>query len=140
VPRRALADHDPQGVVDALSRLGYLQGPQSFDPNALLEHLATAGEWMLAQGFRRVDPEYVAQVVELGYPPRSPYFALMRRLHMPPSTLLLRRMEIQLLSLLADFQAGADWGAITAEHHSGRPVSTALGREDHDFHQRRTNR
>jgi hypothetical protein len=134
---RALADDDPQRVHDGLSSLGYLGEPKSFDRDALLEYLATAGAWMLARGFRRVDPAYVTQILELGYPPRSPHFALMRRLRMPPPTLLLRRMEIQVLSLLGDFHAGADWGAITAEHHSGKPVSTALGREDHAFHKRR---
>jgi predicted unusual protein kinase regulating ubiquinone biosynthesis (AarF/ABC1/UbiB family) len=134
---RALADEDSRRVHDSLSRLGYLREPQAFDRDALLEHLATAGEWMLAQGFRRVDPAYVTQILELGYSPRSPHFALMRRLRMPPMTLLLRRMEIQLLSLLGDLHAGADWGAITAEHHSGKPASTALGREDHAFHKRR---
>jgi hypothetical protein len=49
---------------------------------------------------------------------------------MPPPTLLLRRMEIQVLNLLGDFRAEADWGAITAEHHSGKPPSTALGSEE----------
>jgi len=134
---RALTDEDPRRVHAGLSRLGYLREPQAFDRDALLEHLATAGEWLLAQGFRRVDPAYVTQILELGYPPRSPHFALMRRLRKPPPTLLLRRMEIQVLSLLGDFHAGADWGAITAEHHSGKPASTALGREDHAFHNRR---
>jgi hypothetical protein len=134
---RALANHDPRRVHDGLSSLGYLRKPQAVDRDALFEHLATAGEWMLAQGVRRVDPAYVTQILELGYPPRSPYFALMRRLRMPPPTLLLRRMEIQVLSLLGDLHAGADWGAITAEHHSGKPASTALGREDHAFHRPR---
>ena len=46
----------------------------------------------------------------------------MRRLSMPPPTLLLRRMEVQLLALLGELHAGADWGAITAEHHSGEPA------------------
>jgi predicted unusual protein kinase regulating ubiquinone biosynthesis (AarF/ABC1/UbiB family) len=137
---RALADDDPQGVHDGLSRLGYLPDPGSFDPGALLEHLATAGEWRLARGFRRLDPEYVTRILELGYPPRSPYFPLMRRLRMPPPTLLLRRMEIQVLSLLGDFHAAADWGAITAEHHSSEPASTALGREDRAFLERRPHR
>jgi predicted unusual protein kinase regulating ubiquinone biosynthesis (AarF/ABC1/UbiB family) len=137
---RALADDDPQRVHDGLSSLGYLPQPEAFDRDALLEHLATAGEWMLARGFRRLDPAYATQILELGYPPRSPYFALMRRLRMPPPTLLLRRMEVQVLALLGDFHAGADWGAITAEHHSGKPASTALGREDHAFHERRTRR
>jgi hypothetical protein len=59
---------------------------------------------------------------------------------MPARTLLLRRMELQLLSLLGELGAGADWAAIAAEHHSNRPVSTALGREDRAFIQRRVSR
>ena|SRR5215211_3914441 len=137
---RALADEDPRRVCDGLSSLGYLPEPGSFDCSELLEHLAAAGEWMLARGVRRIDPGYVTRIVELGYPPRSPYFALMRRLRMPPRTLLLRRMEVQLLTLLGDLHAAADWGAIAAEHHSSAPASTPLGREDHAFHARRTRR
>jgi len=130
---RAVVDHDPQRVHDGLSSLGYLPEPASFDPDALLEYLATAGEWRLAHGVRRIEPEDVSQTLAQGYPPRSPYFALMRRLSMPPATLLLRRMEVQVLMLLGDFRAEADWGAITAEGHSGNPVSTALGREESAF-------
>ena len=64
----------------------------------------------------------------------------MRRMSMPPPTLLLRRMEVQVLALLGELHAGADWGAITAEHHSGKPASTVLGREDHAFFATHTRR
>jgi predicted unusual protein kinase regulating ubiquinone biosynthesis (AarF/ABC1/UbiB family) len=138
--RGALAAGDPQRVHDGMSRVGYLADPGSFDPGALLEFLTGAGEWMHAPGFRRVDPEYVAQTLELGYPPRSPSFAVMRRIRLLPPTLLLRRMELQLLSLLGDFHAGGDWGAISAEHHSGEPASTALAREDRAFFERHARR
>ena len=134
---RALADGDARRVHDGLASLGYLPKPGSVDRDALLEHLATGGEWMLARGFRRIDPAYVAHILELGYPPRSPYFRLMRRMTIPPATLLLRRMEIQLLSLLGEFHAGADWGAIAAEHHSGTPASTDVGRAEDAFRQQR---
>ena len=69
-------------------------------------------------------------------PPRSPHFPSMRRMAIPPATLLLRRMEIQLLALLGTLNAGADWGAITAERHSGRPAATALGRAQDAFWER----
>ena len=91
---------------------------------------------MIAPGFRRIDPEYVSRVLELGYPPRSPHFAAMRRMRMPPPTLLLRRMEVQVLALLGELHAGADWGAIAAEYRSGGAPSTPLGREDHAFFER----
>jgi predicted unusual protein kinase regulating ubiquinone biosynthesis (AarF/ABC1/UbiB family) len=134
---RAIADGDAQRVHDSLAALGYLPDPGSVDPDALLGHLADGGEWMLAGGFRRIDPAYVTATFELAYPPRSPHFPTMRRMAIPPATLLLRRMEIQLLALLGDFNAGADWGVITAEHHSGKPAATALGRAQDAFWARR---
>jgi predicted unusual protein kinase regulating ubiquinone biosynthesis (AarF/ABC1/UbiB family) len=138
--RRALAGGDAQRVHQGLANLGYLPNPRSVDADGLLEYLAAGGEWMLAEGFRRIDAAYVTHIFELAYPPRSPHFPTMRRMTIPPATLLLRRMEIQLLSLLGDLNAGADWGAITAEHHSGTPASTALGRAQDAFLERHTRR
>jgi predicted unusual protein kinase regulating ubiquinone biosynthesis (AarF/ABC1/UbiB family) len=117
---QALVAADAGRVHAGLAALGYLPDPKTFDPNALLEHLSTAGEWLIAPGFRRIDLEYVSRIRELGYPPRSPHFASMRRMSLPPSTLLLRRMELQLLALLGEFNAGADWAAIAAEQRDGR--------------------
>ena len=130
---KGVIDADPEAVHNALAQLGYLTKAAYCDPVALLEHLATAGEWFLAPGFRRIDPDYVRRTVELGYPPRSPWFSVMRRLTMPPPTLLLRRMEVQMLSLLGQLCAGGDWAAIAAEHWAQLPPSTPLGREDTAF-------
>jgi predicted unusual protein kinase regulating ubiquinone biosynthesis (AarF/ABC1/UbiB family) len=133
---RALAVGDARAVHDGLAALDYLPNPDAFDPGELLEHLGTASEWLVAPGFRRVDTEYVGRVIELGYPPRSPHFDSMRHMRVPPPTLLLRRMEVQVLSLLGRLGAGGDWGAITAEHLSATPPSTTLGHEDHAFFSR----
>ena len=133
---RAVVNGDPHAVHGALEHLGYLAKSESYDPAGLLEHLATAGEWFLAVGFRRIKPSYVRRTLELGYPPRSPWFSVMRRLTLPPATLLLRRMELQLLSLLGELRAGGDWAAFAGEHWSDQPPSTPLGREDIAFFER----
>jgi ABC1 atypical kinase-like domain len=133
---RALAANDAQGVHDGLSALGYLP-EAACDPDALLALLSTAGGWMFAPGVVRLSPERVGDIRARGYPPQSPHFSLMRRLRMPASTLLLRRMELELLSLLGDLGAAGDWAAIAAEHHSSRPPSTAVGREERAFVERR---
>lgn len=134
---RALTAGDSEAVRDALLAAGYLPDPRSFDPAALLEHLATAGEWILAGGARRLDPDYVTRILELGYPPRSPWFGLMRRQSLPAPTLLLRRMEVQVLALLGELRAQADWATLAREHWTGEPAPTALGREDRAFFERR---
>jgi len=97
---RAVIDADPHAVHRALRHLGYLADTQSYDPAALLEYLTIAGDWLLAEGPRRIDPAYVRRTLESGYPPRSPWLSVLLRLTFPAPTLLLRRMEIQTLSLL----------------------------------------
>ena len=126
---RAVIEADPDAVHGALARLGYLGEADSYDPSALLEHLATAGEWFLAQGFRRIDPDYVRRTLEIGYPPRSPWFSVMRRMMLAPPTLLLRRIEVQMLSLLGELHAGGDWSAVAAEYwQTSRPRPSWAGR------------
>lgn len=127
---RALADGDPVAVHAGLKRLGYLPDPTAVEPHAVTEFLATAGAWLLVPGFRRLDPEQVAALLAVGYPPRSPFFPLIRRLALPPHTMLLRRLEVQLAALLGDLRAGADWAAITAELRSERPPPAAPGRKE----------
>jgi hypothetical protein len=127
---RAVAERDADALHAGLSALGYLPEPERFDHAALLEHLHAAGEWFLVPGVRRLDSEDARRTLELGYPPRSPWFAQMRSQRLPPATLLLRRMEAVLLATLGRLRAAADWGAISAEYWAGSPPSTALGREE----------
>lgn len=127
---RAVAERDPQALHDRLSALGYLPEPAAFDRAALLEHLHTAGAWLFSGGARRLNREDVRRTMDLGYPPRSPWFSQMRRQRLPPATLLLRRMEAVLMSTLGELRAAADWASIAAEYWAGHPPSTALGREE----------
>ena len=126
----ALAEGDAQRVHDGLADLGYLGDPAALELDAVFELVSIAGEWLIVPGIRRIDPAYVGRMLELAYPPRSPFLGLMRRMSIPAKTLLLRRMEVQLLSLLGELNAAGDWAAIGAEHHSGAPPSTELGREE----------
>ncbi|MCW3063001.1 MAG: AarF/ABC1/UbiB kinase family protein [Solirubrobacterales bacterium] len=130
---RAVAERDADALHAGLSALGYLPEPERFDRTALLEHLHTAGEWFLAPGVRRLDSEDVRRTLELGYPPRSPWFSQMRRQRLPPPTLLLRRMEAVVLATLGQLRAAADWGTISAEYWAGSSPSTPLGREEDAF-------
>jgi hypothetical protein len=57
----------------------------------------------------------------------------MRRQSLPAASLLMRRMEGLLLSVLGDLRAGADWGAISREYVAGARPSTPLGEEEAAF-------
>jgi predicted unusual protein kinase regulating ubiquinone biosynthesis (AarF/ABC1/UbiB family) len=128
---RALAHAVIEGDADTVHRwmgeLGYLPDPDDFDPERILGQLATAGEWYFTTGFRRLDPEYVRNAMELSSSPRSPYFDEMRRQTIPPQALLLRRMEGLLFGVLGELRAGADWGRLALEYIGDEPPSTELG-------------
>jgi predicted unusual protein kinase regulating ubiquinone biosynthesis (AarF/ABC1/UbiB family) len=116
-----------------MSELGYLPDPGAFDPERVLGQLAAAGEWYFTTGFRRLDPEYVRNAMEISGSPASPYFEEMRRQTIPPQALLLRRMEGLLFSVLGELRAGADWGTLALEYIADELPSTEHGRVEADW-------
>jgi hypothetical protein len=130
---RAVIAEDAQTVHDVMARLGYLPDPDSFEPDRVLEQVASAGAWFFVPGFKRIDPEFVRHTMEVSGSPRSPYFDQMRRQSVPPQALLLRRGEGLLFSVLGELRAGADWGALAREYIDEDPPSTPIGAEDAAF-------
>ncbi len=130
---RAVIGGDAEQTHRWLAELGYLPQPDQFHPERVLEQLQTAGEWYFTTGYRRLDPEYVRNAIEVGSSPRSPHYDYMRRQTLPPEALLMRRMEGLLFSVLGELRAGADWGRLALEYIAGEPPSTPLGEDDADF-------
>ncbi|RKQ91417.1 putative unusual protein kinase regulating ubiquinone biosynthesis (AarF/ABC1/UbiB family) [Solirubrobacter pauli] len=130
---QAITRNDAPAVKAQLASLGYLPRPDDFDADALLGQLRMLAEWYLEPGHRRLSSAYVAQMIEEGSSPRSPYFAQMRRQTVPPQALLIRRMESLVLATLGDVRAAADWHALGAEYWEDAPPSTPLGEQDAAF-------
>src|SRR5215217_712304 len=130
---RAVVAHDAPAVHAILAELGYLPDPADFEPEALLEWLVAAGEWYLQPGERRIDPQYVAELIDSTSSPRAPWFEQLRRLTMPPQALLVRRMEGLVFSTLGELRAGADWHGLGAEFFADAPPSTPLGEADREY-------
>jgi predicted unusual protein kinase regulating ubiquinone biosynthesis (AarF/ABC1/UbiB family) len=123
----AVVHGDAREVHRRMGELGYLPDPDAFKADRILDQLRTAGEWYFTTGFRRLDPEYVRNAMELSSSPRSPFFDEMRRQTIPPQALLLRRMEGLLFGVLGELRAGADWGTLALEYIADEPPSTELG-------------
>ena len=129
----AIIDSDAEAVHREMSALGYLPDPGQFDPELLLEQVSGAADWMFHPEFRRFDAAWVRELIELSSSPRSEYFDQMRHQTLPSQSLLMRRMEGLLLSVLGDLEAGAEWGRIAAEYVRDAQPATELGRLDAQF-------
>ncbi len=129
----AVAAGDAVAVHELLAELGYLPDPDEFDPGELLDQVRSGAEWLFERGFRRLDPDYAHELIELTSSPRSPHYEAMRRQTLPPASLLMRRQEGLVFVTLADLRAGADWARIMAEYLSAEPPSTPLGVAEAEF-------
>jgi len=134
---RAVIAGDAAGVHRGLAELGYLPDPTAFEPEDVLDQLASAGEWYFVEGYRRLDPEYVRDMIELSSSPRSPHFQNMRKQTVPPQALLIRRMEGMLFAVLGELRAGGDWGRLSLEYIADESPSTPLGREEDEHYRAR---
>ena len=135
---RAVRARRPAAVHAAMRQLGMLPAPEQVDGERLLD-LMLATSWLYEPGVRQINPDLVRKVMEantLG----SPHARLMRKLVIPPESLLVRKMDGMLLSVLGSLRPTADWGAIAAEYYAQEAASTTLGVADRDFWQHRSRR
>ena len=130
---RAIAGRDAACVHELMSGLGYLPDPDEFAPEDLLDQVHTGARWLFEPGFRRLDPEYARELIEVSSSPRSPHYERMKRQTMPPASLLMRRQEGLIFMTLAELRAGADWARIAAEYFADEPPSTELGRAEQEY-------
>jgi predicted unusual protein kinase regulating ubiquinone biosynthesis (AarF/ABC1/UbiB family) len=130
---RAVVASDAEAVHAGLADLGFLPEPDAFSPDRLLAQLRLSGEWYVEPGERRLTPGYVADLLERGSSPRSPYFEDMRRMTLPPQALLIRRMEGLVFSTLGELRAAGDWHALGSEYFDDAPPTTPLGEIDAAF-------
>jgi predicted unusual protein kinase regulating ubiquinone biosynthesis (AarF/ABC1/UbiB family) len=124
---------DAEAVHAGMAALGFLPDPDSFAPERLLGALALSGEWYFRPGAHRITPAYVSDLVERSSSPRSEYWDELRRMTLPPQSLLIRRMEGLVFSTLGELRARADWAALGREYHGEAAPSTRLGELDAAF-------
>ena len=130
---RAIAERDAPAVHGLMAELGYLPDPDDFDADELLDQVFQGARWLFEPGYRRLDPDYARELIEVSGSPRSPHYEAMKRQTLPPASLLMRRQEGLVFITLADLRAGADWAAIAAEYFAGAAPSTPLGEQERAF-------
>ena len=71
-----------------------------------------------------VTPEYVARLIELRYSPTSPSGERVSPPGRPVAYTIMSRIDIGVMSLVAELRGTADWAAIAAEYFEGADPAT----------------
>jgi predicted unusual protein kinase regulating ubiquinone biosynthesis (AarF/ABC1/UbiB family) len=131
---RAALEGDADRFTERAAELGYVRNLDRIDRELLLTQALTLGDWYLRDRELRIDPNYVAKIVESLIDPRAfeGAFRLVRQMKIPPEEIWLRRVETSVLAVLGQLRASRNWHRIMRESIGGEPA-TELGRLDAEF-------
>jgi predicted unusual protein kinase regulating ubiquinone biosynthesis (AarF/ABC1/UbiB family) len=131
--RLALAG-DAEGVRANFAARGFFdEADERISADHLLEHLFAVAGWYLEDRDRRIEPDYVEQVLFDFGDPRSSSWQRLKHVSVPPDALLALRMEILTLGVLARLEAKTNWHRIAREMFFGEQPATPLGEQEAPF-------
>lgn len=130
----AALEGDADSFTERAAELGYVRNLDRIDRELLLTQALALGDWYLRDRELRIDPDYVAKIVESLIDPRAfeGAFRLVRQMKIPPEEIWLRRVETSVLAVLGQLRASRNWYRIMRESIGGEPA-TELGRLDAEF-------
>jgi predicted unusual protein kinase regulating ubiquinone biosynthesis (AarF/ABC1/UbiB family) len=120
---------DAVGTVAAMERAGFLHPDHGLDPEAVLAYVSQPylpyfeDEYTFAPGFAAGAVRGLLDVT-------GPHRAVMDRLTMPPSFVVLDRVVWGMSALLGRLHARNRWRAVLEEYRSGWPPATELGERE----------
>ncbi len=133
----AILAKDPDALVDALVRAGFLAADHGIDPARIYEYCS--GPYIpFQEDYFTFDSEFVGRTLGRMLDLQGEFGDVIRLLNMPPSYVILDRVVWGMSALFGRLHAGARWGALLDEYLHDGPSSTELGRaEDEWRHARR---
>ena len=130
---RAVAAADVSRLGPALVEAGILPVDADADLDVVLGWFRLAYEPMATDEPYTYTSEYARRLAASSSDPNSPYFAALRKLHLPPEYLLLNRIQFGVNSLLARLGPTANWQRIMREIYEHEPPATPLGEQEADW-------
>ena len=127
-----LIDGDALRTTELMVTAGFLQPDHGLDPQRVWEYVSAPYTPYLTDEFtftRRHVAEALSSVVDV----RGPNRAVIEKLNLPPSFVILDRVVWGMSALLGRLEARNRWRDILAEYRHGGPPSTELGRLEADW-------
>ena len=117
---------DPERLVTAMEAVGFLRAGHGLAPRAVYDYVSTPYTPYLTDRFtftREFVRDAMATIVDI----KGPHAAVIERLNMPPSFVILDRVVWGISAILGRLEVSAPWRAMLLEYRVGGPPATPLG-------------
>jgi tRNA A-37 threonylcarbamoyl transferase component Bud32 len=133
--RSFVFEQDVAGFRRTLDEIGLLPITAGFDDDAVVDYFGHFYEWVLADEEKTMTPEYGSESVRRFFDASGPHGEIMKAANVPPSFVIVQRINLGLYALMGDMHATRNWRRISEEiwpFTDGEP-STPLGEAEQQW-------
>src|SRR3546814_618532 len=127
-----VVDHDIAEYRSIIESIGMLKAGTSFTDAEIEDYFGHFYEFALKDEVSTVTPEYASETVRRFFDAGGPHAPIMKAANVPPSFVILQRINLGLYAIFGQIRATANWRRISEEvwPFVAGPPSTELGRLD----------
>jgi hypothetical protein len=108
-------EHDVDAFLAHTAEVGFVSGIERFGTDALLDYFAHFYEFVMTDEVRTITPEYASESIRRFFDLSGPHADIIRSANLPPSMVIIQRINLGLFSLLGELHATANWRRIAEE-------------------------
>lgn len=128
--RAVVVDPDPAAFRAVVDRLGIVPADAPVPDEQVFEYFTHFYEFVRVDGEYAIDESYASLIVRHMFDATGPYGPVMRAINVPPSFVVVQRINLGLYAIFGQIGATANWRRIAEELWSFThgPPSTPMGR------------
>jgi predicted unusual protein kinase regulating ubiquinone biosynthesis (AarF/ABC1/UbiB family) len=132
-------DRDVAAFRRTIEDIGLLRPGAAFSDALVEEYFGHFYEWVLEDRETTMTPEYASESVRRIFDASGPYGTIMNAANIPPSFVIIQRINLGLYAILGELRATANWRRIAEElwPFVDGPPSTPLGEAEQGWLDRR---
>jgi hypothetical protein len=130
--RAIVIDHDVGRYRQIIESIGMLRTDQEFTDDEVQAYFGHFYDFVQEDAEVTVTPEWSAETVERFFVPNGPYGRVARAANLPPSFVVIQRINLGLMAILGDVSATANFRRISEELWPwvDREPSTEMGKAE----------
>jgi hypothetical protein len=124
-------DHDPAEFRRVIERIGLLRSGMPFTDAELIDYFGHFYEFVMHDGVCAITSEYASETVRRFFDATGPYAEIMKAANVPPSMVIIQRINLGLYSIFGEMHATGNWRRLAEEiwPFVNATPSTPMGRE-----------